>query len=188
MEHFHPSQISWTTFPNANPTSISQLWPPSDGSWSRETTPETTTDSTVPPTTDTSFSDHRTVTDSSSIYPPSPELFVEHAKSIDSLRSFVKKEIGLNAIDNRLSLPALTRKPSSSWCTVDSDSVSLATWTREQAIRTNQSVRDFAVRGQGHVSQITPQTIAIKKPVKRGLVSMLKGTVQAPPQALTSPH
>jgi hypothetical protein len=174
MEQFHPSLISWTSFPNRHPSSESQLWPPYNSSQSRETTPETTTDSTLPPTTDTSLSDRHTIVDLSSLYLPLLEPLVGHAQSIESLRSFVNKEIGLNAIDHRVSLPVLQERPASSWYTSDSDSINLTTWTREQAIRAgrNENVRNNPTQSNG--VQVKAESTA-KSKVKSHYVKEFKG-------------
>ena len=185
MEQFSPSQISWTSFPNRHPTSISQFWPPSNSSRSRETTPETTTDSTLEPTNDTSVSSRHTVADLNCLYLPPPlESCVGHAESIESLRSFVNKEIGLNAINHRMSLPVIEERPASSWYTSDSDSINLATWTREQAIRDGQDNHVHDNPAQGNSVQVETQS-TVKSTVKRHYVTELKGKLLAPPQVLS---
>ena len=120
MERFHSSQIDWTRFVNRQPTSVSQLWPPSTASDSRDTTPDR---STLPTTLDTSLSEDDEVEMSFNqpLLTP-PDLSPDHVQSIENLRAFVEKEIGVAAIDNRMSLPYFDRSPSTSWVTLDSGS------------------------------------------------------------------
>lgn len=134
----------------------------------------------LPPTTDTSLSDWPPTT-ASSLSPPSPQLFLDHTKSVESLRSFVKKEIGLNAIDNRLSLPVIEDARSSSWSTIDSDSFNPVSWTEERVNRGGQSSRECNVPSADEVAQSEEQ----KTPIEN--LSKFKGKLQTSPRYFRSP-
>jgi hypothetical protein len=127
--------------------------------------------------TDTVMSDWQTITDPSDLSLTSPELFPDHVRSIESLRSFVRKEIGLNAIDNRMSQPIFKETTPSSRIAVDSQAVNLESWTKEQENRAHQSDHDVNAQQQYQSTGAENQPIAIRPATKRGHMSKLKGTL-----------
>jgi hypothetical protein len=174
MDRFHPSQIDWSAFENRDPTSIAQLWPPSNSTSSRETTLD---QSTVPTTPNTSVSDRTKTADTDRQFLAFPHLYPDYIKSIESLRSFVEREIGVVAIDNRLSVPVLDEGSSSTWSTIDSDSINLAAWTEEQANRLNSDEEQSKAHEQRDGLKVDASDPNIRK-VKRSLMLKMKGKCQ----------
>ena len=181
MEHFQPSQIDWTAFENRDQTTIEQLWPPSNSLSSRGTTLD---QSTAPTSPNTSVSDRAKTAGTDHRFLAPPHHYPDYIKSIESLRSFVEREIGVAAIDNRLSVPELD-EGSSTWSTIDSDSVNLAAWTREQAIRLDCDKDHSKAYDQRDGLTLGGRSEINTSNVKRNLILKLKGKWQAPSQHTT---
>ena len=182
MERFLPSQIDWTAFENRDPTSIAQLSPPSNSTSSRETTLDQSTAQTTP---NTSVSDRTKTADANRRFLASPYHYPDYIKSIESLRSFVEREIGLAAIDNRLSVPVLDEGSSSSWSTTDSDSINLEAWTKEQANRLNCDEGHCQAHEQRDGARADDRSGPVNRNSKRNIMIKLKGKLRASPHHVT---